>query len=122
MRIRLESIAVSDQDHALRFYTETLGFVKKRDIPMGHGARFLTVVSPTVAEYFGLQAHGAIFGIVLFSGTIGGAAGPILAGRVFDLTGSYAPAFTALAVLASVGLALVLRLPSSTPRFGKEKA
>jgi MFS family permease len=84
-----------------------------------HGG-FVTGVSPTVAEYFGLQAHGAIFGIVLFSGTIGGAAGPILAGRVFDLTGSYAPAFTALAVLASLGLALVLRLPSSTPRFGKE--
>ena len=46
MRIRLESVPVSDQDHALRFYTEKLGFVPKRDIPMGHGARFLTVVSP----------------------------------------------------------------------------
>ena len=46
MRIKLESVFVTDQDHALRFYTEKLGFVKKRDIPMGHGARFLTVVSP----------------------------------------------------------------------------
>ncbi|MEM8886074.1 MAG: VOC family protein [Planctomycetota bacterium] len=46
MRIRLESVPVSDQDHALRFYTEKLGFQKKRDIPMSHGARFLTVVSP----------------------------------------------------------------------------
>ena len=46
MRIRLESVAVSDQDHALRFYTEKLGFVMKRDIPMDHGARYLTVVSP----------------------------------------------------------------------------
>ena len=46
MRIRLESVAVTDQDQALAFYTEKLGFVKKRDIPMGHGARFLTVVSP----------------------------------------------------------------------------
>ena len=46
MRIRLESVFVSDQDHALAFYTDKLGFVKKRDIPMGHGARFLTVVSP----------------------------------------------------------------------------
>ena len=62
-----------------------------------------------------MRAHGAIFGLVLFSGTIGGAAGPILAGRVFDLTGSYAPAFTALAVLATLGLALVLKLPSSNP-------
>ena len=46
MRIRLESVPVADQDHALRFYTEKLGFVKKQDIPMGEGARFLTVVSP----------------------------------------------------------------------------
>ena len=46
MRIRLNSVFVSDQDHALRFYTEKLGFVMKRDIPMGHGARYLTVVSP----------------------------------------------------------------------------
>lgn len=75
-----------------------------------HGG-FFTVVSPTVAEYFGLRAHGAIFGLVLFSGTIGGAAGPILAGRAFDLTDSYAPAFIALAVLAALGLALALRLP-----------
>ena len=79
-----------------------------------HGG-FFTVTSPTVAEYFGLRAHGAIFGLVLFSGTIGGAAGPILAGRVFDLTASYAPAFAALAALATLGLALALRLPSSNP-------
>ena len=46
MRIRLESVPVTDQDHARAFYTEKLGFVKKNDIPMGHGARFLTVVSP----------------------------------------------------------------------------
>jgi len=47
MRIRLESVPVTsaEQDKALAFYTEKLGFVKKRDIPMG-GARFLTVVSP----------------------------------------------------------------------------
>ena len=81
---------------------------------LAHGG-FFTVMSPTVAEYFGLQAHGAIFGFVLFFGTIGGAAGPILAGRIFDLTDSYAPAFTALAALATLGLALVLRLPSSHP-------
>jgi MFS family permease len=79
-----------------------------------HGG-FFTVMSPTVAEYFGLQAHGAIFGFVLFFGAVGGAAGPILAGRIFDLMGSYDTAFSALAVLAAMGLALVLRLPSSNP-------
>lgn len=48
MRIKLESVPVSDQDHALRFYTEKLGFTKKQDVPMGEGPnhRFLTVVSP----------------------------------------------------------------------------
>jgi MFS family permease len=79
-----------------------------------HGG-FFTVMSPTVAEYYGLQAHGAIFGFVLFFGTIGGAAGPILAGRIFDLTNNYDLAFATLAVLAALGLALVLKLPSSNP-------
>ena len=45
MKIKLTSVFVSDQDKALRFYTEVLGFVKKNDIPMGT-ARWLTVVSP----------------------------------------------------------------------------
>ena len=76
----------------------------------GHGGLF-TVVSPTVAEYFGLRAHGAIFGLILFCGTIGGAIGPVLAGRVFDVTGSYDWAFICLAVLVSLGLLLVLKLP-----------
>ena len=79
-----------------------------------HGG-FFTVMSPIVAEYYGLQAHGAIFGFVLFFGAVGGAAGPILAGRIFDLMGSYDPAFSTLAVLAALGLALVLKLPSSNP-------
>ena len=45
MRIHLSSVFVDDQDKALRFYTEMLGFVKKAEIPLGE-ARWLTVVSP----------------------------------------------------------------------------
>ena len=45
MRITLTGVFVSDQDEALRFYTETLGFVKKHDIPVGQ-FKWLTVVSP----------------------------------------------------------------------------
>jgi catechol 2,3-dioxygenase-like lactoylglutathione lyase family enzyme len=45
MKIVITSVMVSDQDKALKFYTEVLGFVKKMDIPMG-GPRWLTVVSP----------------------------------------------------------------------------
>ena len=45
MRATLNSVLVGDQDQALRFYTEVLGFVKKQDIPMGK-YRWLTLVSP----------------------------------------------------------------------------
>src|SRR5918995_5391318 len=44
-RITVTSVLVDDQDKALRFYTEVLGFVKKTEIPLGD-ARWLTVVSP----------------------------------------------------------------------------
>ena len=45
MRIKLTSIIVDDQDKALRFYTEVLGFRKKHEIPVGV-YKWLTVVSP----------------------------------------------------------------------------
>src|SRR4051795_11499621 len=45
MRIHLSSILVDDQDKALRFYTEVLGFDKKTEVPLGEH-RWLTVVSP----------------------------------------------------------------------------
>jgi predicted enzyme related to lactoylglutathione lyase len=46
MKIKLTSVSILDYDKALKFYTEVLGFVKKHDIPLGQGARWLTVVSP----------------------------------------------------------------------------
>ena len=46
MKIRTVSIPVPDQEKALVFYTEKLGFVKKHDIPLGGGNRWLTLVSP----------------------------------------------------------------------------
>ena len=75
-----------------------------------HGGLF-TVVAPTVAELFGTRAHGAIFGGIVFFGTLGAAVGPVVAGRVFDVTGSYAWAFTGLAVMCALALALVISLP-----------
>lgn len=45
MRISIASVFVDNQEKAIGFYTEVLGFVKKRDMPAGH-ARWLTVVSP----------------------------------------------------------------------------
>ncbi len=71
-----------------------------------HGGLF-TVVSPTVAELFGTGSHGVLFGIVLFSGNIGGAISPILAGRIFDVMGSYRIIFLMLTVVAATGFVLV---------------
>ncbi|WMX44519.1 VOC family protein [Streptomyces roseicoloratus] len=45
MRINLTSVFVDEQDKALRFYTDVLGFQKKTEVPLG-GHSWLTVVSP----------------------------------------------------------------------------
>ena len=45
MKIRVISIPVQDQEKALQFYTEKLEFIKKHDIPLGDGNRWLTVVA-----------------------------------------------------------------------------
>src|SRR5512133_1951735 len=45
MRISLASVPVDDLDKALKFYTQIMGFVQKRDIPLGDSARWVTVVS-----------------------------------------------------------------------------
>ncbi|MFE7515185.1 VOC family protein [Streptomyces sp. NPDC057540] len=49
MRIHVTSVFVDDQDKALGFYTEKLGFVKKTEVPLGD-YRWLTVVSPEAPE------------------------------------------------------------------------
>jgi catechol 2,3-dioxygenase-like lactoylglutathione lyase family enzyme len=49
MKIVVSSVLVDDQEKALRFYTDVLGFEKKKDVPLGD-ARWLTVVSPQDRE------------------------------------------------------------------------
>jgi catechol 2,3-dioxygenase-like lactoylglutathione lyase family enzyme len=49
MRINLASVLVDDQEKALRFYTDVLGFVKKQDVPTG-AHRWLTVISPEAPD------------------------------------------------------------------------
>jgi predicted enzyme related to lactoylglutathione lyase len=46
MKIKLESVSIDNYDKALKFYTDVMGFVKKHDIDLGGGARWITVVSP----------------------------------------------------------------------------
>ena len=45
MKVTIISIPVRDQEKALKFYTEKLGFIKKKDKPLEGGNRWLTLVS-----------------------------------------------------------------------------
>ena len=54
MKIKITGVFVDDQDKALRFYTDVLGFVKKTDVGAG-GYRWLTVVSPEEPDGTELQ-------------------------------------------------------------------
>ena len=69
------------------------------------------MVSPSVAGYFGMKEHGALFGTILFYGTTSGAIGPIVTGFVFDRYESYSIAFGGLAAFMAMGLLLVFTLP-----------
>ena len=46
IRIHLTSVFVDDQERALRFYTDVLGFELRNDVPVGNGDRWLTVAPP----------------------------------------------------------------------------
>jgi MFS family permease len=87
---------------------------------LAHGG-FFTVISPIVAELFGIFSHGVLFGIVVFSGTVGGAIGPVLAGHVFDRVGSYQLVFLILAGVGAAGLLLTLFVkPAASLPVGTE--
>ncbi len=70
-----------------------------------HGS-FFALVSPLLAELFGVRSLGIILGMVLAFGQAGGAVGPIVAGHIFDVTGSYQLAFIVMLIAAAIGLIL----------------
>ncbi len=74
-----------------------------------HGGLY-TTISPVIAEYFGLHAHGSLFGILFFCSTLGAAIGPVVAGHIFDITESYSLAFWACTAAATTAFALILSL------------
>jgi MFS family permease len=84
---------------------------------LAHGS-FFTAISPMVAEIFGIAAHGAIFGIVVFAGTTGGAIGPVIAGKIFDVSGSYAPVFIMITIAACISFGLTLFLKPARLKEG----
>lgn len=68
---------------------------------------FVGLESPVTGEFFGLKAHGAILGAIVFGVTTGGAIGSLLAGHIFDISGSYYLAFQISAALTIASLILV---------------
>jgi len=67
--------------------------------------------SPLTAWLFGINSHGLIYGVVHVGFAIGAAAGPLVTGYIFELTGSYQSAFLTCAALGVIGLisAVILR-------------
>lgn len=89
MRIKLTSIMVDDQDKALKFYTEVLGFLKKNEFPAGE-YKWLTVVSPESPKDVELSLEpnanpaGKAFQQAMFAQKI-----PVAAFEVSDIAGEY---------------------------------
>lgn len=71
---------------------------------------FATVQSPLVADCFGLKAHGVLFGVISFATSCGGAVGSLVAGRMFDINGSYQWTFILCAILGVASLILSISL------------
>jgi MFS family permease len=65
------------------------------------------------AQFFGLSSLGSIFGSLIFSGAVGGAIGPLLGGKIFDLSQSYFLSFSlaGIVVMSSFALIFLLRPP-----------
>jgi len=89
MKIKVTSVMVDNQDKALKFYTEILGFIKKTEIPLGEH-KWLTVVSPEapdevelLLEPMGIEAA-KVFQKALYSAGI-----PLTAFNVDDIQKEY---------------------------------
>jgi MFS family permease len=76
---------------------------------LGYGSG-LTQESPIVANMFGLSSHGLVFGVASLGHTMGAAAGTLLGGYLYDISGSYQLTFIICVIASIVGLGLVLGL------------
>ncbi len=74
-------------------------------------ATFETLHSPIIAELFGLSSLGAISGVIFATSSIGFTFGPVIAGYIFDVTGSYQRAFLICAVMTFISLTSAVLLP-----------
>lgn len=79
-------------------------------IGLGGGAE-ADVIPYLLTRYFGLRAFSTLYGLTWTFYAFAGAAGPIILGRAFDLSGSYTLTLTFFAVAVAIGASLMLLLP-----------
>jgi MFS family permease len=75
-----------------------------------------TSESPLIARLFGLSSHGLIYGVIGLSWTTGGAVGPVITGYLCDRIGNYQLAFLICAIIAVLGLLLLVILRPTKKR------
>lgn len=71
-----------------------------------------SIRAPLIADLFGLKAHGAIFASTVLASSLGGALGPIIAGRLFDVFGNYQTTFLMCIGASLIGILAVIPLKS----------
>ena len=76
---------------------------------LGYGG-FSAIQSPLVADFFGLRELGVIFSFLILAQNVGGAAGSLAGGTIFDISGSYQWAFLICAILGLASLVLSMLL------------
>lgn len=95
--------------------TAATGFASAALIGLGLGGE-ADVVPYLLTRYFGLRSFSTLYGFTWSAYAAAGAAGPVLMGRVFDLTASYSVLLSLLSLAALAAAALALALPAY-PRF-----
>ncbi len=105
MAVPLFSLAVAREVWLLYLLGAIFGFA--------YGG-LVVLQSPMVAELFGLKSHGVLLGSAVFISTLGSAIGPVVAGGIFDSTGSYSLAFLVAGLVRFIGLILALLLRATT--------
>ncbi len=70
----------------------------------------VAVNSPLAVDLFGLSSHGLIFGVAGIGFNLGGAAGPLLTGHIFDITGNYQSAFQVCSVIGITGVLTIIAI------------
>jgi MFS family permease len=75
------------------------------------------ILSPLMADLFGLPSHATLFAFCVFAGSLGSAIGPVLTGYLFDVTGSYRLAFLLCLALSCISFgAIFLIRPLEGPK------